>query len=207
MLFHFICEYSFQWVTQPGSASQKYCAFLRQNYPSWFYFGNGFSPSIFWSGFSIRIRLSFVLFKNMLDENKHDSVQTTCLVIISMILGERGMEFLKVHCISLLCLVLEWKRKKTSWNCLMCLCFVNMLSCLWSRVKEEKEILKSESLKENVVSSQWRRKNFSTKIIYSYIKNKISWPVVVVVVVAQLVQHFIGILFTVQKFWPIFIIE
>jgi len=28
------------------------------------------APSISWSGFSIQIRLSFVLFKNMLNENK-----------------------------------------------------------------------------------------------------------------------------------------
>jgi hypothetical protein len=66
----FDLKYSFQRVTQPGSASQKHCAFWRQNYQSQFYFGNGSPPSISRSGFSFRIRLSFVLFKNMLDENK-----------------------------------------------------------------------------------------------------------------------------------------
>ncbi len=88
VIFHLIWNTHFNGLLNPDLPLKSTAPFWRQNYLSWFYFGNSSYPSISRSVFSIWIRLTFVLFKNMLDENKviqkPYSVQTTRLVIIFM---------------------------------------------------------------------------------------------------------------------------
>ncbi len=83
VIFHFLSSKHYTRLFNPDQPLKKYHAIWRtglfnpdpplkkyhviwcQYYPSQCYFGNSSSPSISRSGFSIQIRLSFALFKNM----------------------------------------------------------------------------------------------------------------------------------------------
>jgi hypothetical protein len=70
VIFHFMFRNKHNGLLNLDPPLKKHHATWHQNYPSQFFFGKGSSPSISQSGFSIRNRWYFVLFKNVLDVNK-----------------------------------------------------------------------------------------------------------------------------------------